>query len=53
MKPDLFEDPFDLINTVENTNNYTHLIDVHDNHNIENDYEEEHFEDDNENKITE
>ena len=48
-----FEDSYKHINSMDNTNDNTHLIDAHEEHNIEYSEEEELFEDINENKITE
>ena len=45
--------PYKHINHMDNTNADTHLVDAHVDHNIEDDEEEEHYEDVNENTITE
>ena len=43
MNSDRFEDPYGRTNTMDNTNDDTHLIDAHDDQNIWDAQEEEKF----------
>ena len=53
VNPVRFKDPYNHINHIENSTADTHLIDAHEEHNIEDDEGEEYFEDVNQNTTTE